>query len=517
MRPSAGLWAVPLLSVVLLCLLRSVDAESSFPASFVLLPLDSFVNSSLVAEFACRPTYAATACSGHGQCMLLVDSAQPQSAAFVNASSSLPIPAASFSSSALNPHDFLSFTMLPASVCVCDGGWSGRGDFINHLALDGDSCGTNQRVIVGMCSTLLAICVPVLLLSIHRLYCWIASQRASPSPASGAPPAIPPSRSVGLGSKQVSRSDVDVIAVAADTGPRARPSASSQLGSARSRYTNITFVHPLCSLVVSACLIVHLSLRLWTDATVGTYWLMGALLYVHHVPACIALCANALSRLRLLASFARSRSAVDMFGSVVWWARRMYVVLNMYAAAVWLIVLLAEGKQAEQQQLYAILVLTLCYTSDICVGLGQIVATRSISHALSLHIDRLSVEQRAGRLKLAAKLRCNAVSISIVILSMVLVTALLVAVPAYRQPGLPYYALCNHFITVGQAVARFHLIKPPKRSPSITVAPEPARVQTMGGRKQSADRWSATDQSRVQQQSGDRPETPLRVEPLSSS
>ena len=483
MRSASPLWLAALLLSVVLCELRPSKAESSFPASFVVLPLASFANQSLVAKYECRPTYAATACSGHGQCQLLFDSAQPSSAAaFLNSSSAQPIPA---SSTSLNPHDFPSFDMLPAAVCVCDNDWSGRGDFVNHFALDADSCAVNQHVVTGLCSALLALSIPLLLLSMRRLYCWFVWL---PSPLQGGIGTV--STGPAAVSKKFSKTNADGMAVV-DPAPKAR--TLQQQGSLLNRCTSIVFVHPLCSLIVSACLTAYLALRLWTDATVGTYSLMGALLYVHHIPACIALCANALSRIRLLASFARSRSTIDMFGRVVLWARRSYIVLNIYAAGVWVLVLLAQGKQGYQQQLYAVLVLALPYTCDVAVGVGQVAASHSISGALSLHLDRLSAEQRAGRLKLASKLRFNANCITFVLLAIVTITAWLVADASRRQAGLPYYALASHFITLLQAAARFHIIKPPKRSPSIVVAPEPPRVPIMGSRKQSMEQLSARD------------------------
>ena len=298
-----------LLLLLLLSVLTFATAEEAFPLSFVLLPLSSFDNSSLIAAFQCSFLYGPSPCSGHGDCFVLLDSALASSDLLLNASSAPPLSIASLQAEALNPHDFSSFDALPTGVCVCHSGWTGRGDFINHLALDGDSCGVHQQTVVVLCSASLTFCIPLLLLCLQRLYCWYlwASEASESRKGLLAP---------RLSSLSLDGSSGQVEAVGGGKPgltPRLQRPSRSQSTNRRRRWDDIALVHPLCSLLVVACLITHLSFRIWTDATVGTWWLMGALMYAHHIPCCIALCANALTRLRLVAAFARTRLNAGSF------------------------------------------------------------------------------------------------------------------------------------------------------------------------------------------------------------
>ena len=155
-------------SVALVLLLASVSAAGALPASYVLLPVSSFAsNTSLVVSYNCAPVHAATPCSGHGECYLLLDSAAAASLPYLHASTSAPIAVAS---SSLDTYNINSDTPLPAAVCICDSGWTGRGDYISHYAMDGDSCGISRAAIKSLNILALVLFILLLLLAIHRLY-----------------------------------------------------------------------------------------------------------------------------------------------------------------------------------------------------------------------------------------------------------------------------------------------------------------------------------------------------------
>ena len=443
----------------LLWLLQAVPAavaESAFPSSFVLLPLDSFSNASMVAGFSCAPTYATAACSGHGSCLLLLDAALPASSPFLSASSARPIPAASLSSASLNPADFDSFDMLPAAVCACDALWTGRGDYINHFALDGDCCGVSLQVVRGLSGSLLLLFFPLLLLSLLRSGQWLLWLQASLLPAdatSRSPHSNQPVERLALGALGHQGS-----------GWRSAAHLAHVL---RTHCTDITFVHPLCSLLHSGCVLAFLALRIGTDQTVGPSWLMGGLMYAQMAPAIIALCANASTRLRVVSALLRSRADAVSTRRLLLWTNRSFFAACVYATVTWLLVLFAYGKQGSQQQLYAILLLAITYWSDLSTGVVLVAATFFIVRALVLGLERLSAEQRNERLTLAGKLRHQATNVVVVIVANVVGVALLLAVPAYRQPGLPYFALLRFFFTASQTALRFVFVLPPKRTASV--------------------------------------------------
>ena len=164
--------------IVMIALASSTAAVSlnSLPASFVLLPLSSFTDESLVAAYNCDAVLGYHSCSGHGQCNLLLDSDANYSQSFINASTAVPVPA---SDTLLDGHGIDVDTPLPAAVCVCDNGWIGRGDYINHYALDGDSCGMNQSAVLALSSIGIVEFAFVLVLALHRLYRWYVWHDAS--------------------------------------------------------------------------------------------------------------------------------------------------------------------------------------------------------------------------------------------------------------------------------------------------------------------------------------------------
>ena len=473
-----------LLAVLLLQLLlygRHAAAEPAFPPSLLLLPLDSFSNTSLVAPYHCNPTYATQPCSGHGDCLLLFDAALPSSARFLNASSAYPTPASSLPRGSLDPADFGSFDMLPAAVCACHQHWTGKGDYINHLALDGDSCGVSQQVVLGVSATLFVMFVPLLLLSIHRLYRWLAwldsfvrlSTRIAPlSPHRGS------THSQATASEKRPRASMS--SPSPKPSPTVRKGRRPLLHALHAHSTDITLVHPFCSLVNALCLLAFLALRIWTDWTIGTSWVMAVLMYAQHIPSHIAVCANTMTRLRLASALAGSRSTIASFRTLLQYTKWISIGVCLYAMGAWTLVLVVHGKQGSDQQLYAMLVLFVAFTSDFCMAaVVMVVATRYISRALTLQLERLSAEQCNQRLALAAKMRTHATAIAVVFV-LVVAAMVLVSFPAQRQAGIPYFALLRLFITIVQLIERFRLIQPPKQHTTVAppTQPQPAEPRS---------------------------------------
>ena len=161
-----------------LLLLASTAAGrvDSLPASFVLLPLSSFTNASLIAPYNCDPIFTFHSCNSRGDCHLLLDSHADYAGPFLNASTAEPTPACE---TTLETKNIDIHTPLPAAVCLCQAGYTGRGDYINHYAMDGDSCGINTPAVVALCSVSIVEFIVVLLLALHRLYRWYVWHVAS--------------------------------------------------------------------------------------------------------------------------------------------------------------------------------------------------------------------------------------------------------------------------------------------------------------------------------------------------
>ena len=174
MKPSTavrGKGGLLLASVLLVwhALTSGVAAASGPPPSFVLLPLSSFANASLVAPYNCAPVWAYHPCNGHGDCLLLLDSTAAYAQPFLEDSNARPMPAFD---TPLDTKNIDVNTALPAAVCVCHAGYTGRGDYINHYAMDGDSCGIYKPAVDAISGLTIAEFVFVLLLALHRLYRW---------------------------------------------------------------------------------------------------------------------------------------------------------------------------------------------------------------------------------------------------------------------------------------------------------------------------------------------------------
>ena len=486
--------AALLLLATLAALTAQQAAADQLPDSYVLLPLSAFTNNTnstaLVAAFSCAATYADSACSGHGSCHLLLDSAANSSRPFVDASAVQPV---AVSQSLLDTYGIDSTTPLPAAVCVCHDRWTGRGDYINHSALHGDSCDIDRQVILGISGTLLLLFVPLLLLSFHRLYRWhvwlhstllhdkTVSPQVAPRASSYSQAVTSEQRAAGPTSEAAQKPSQQLM----------WKGRKQLLLALRTHCADITFVHPFCSLVLSLCLLSFFALRLSTDWTIGTSWLMAVLMYVQNLASHIALSANALARMRLAFSISGTRSTIASFRWMLWWTKRILVGVCLYAAAVWLLVLLAHGKHGSEQQLYALLILFVCYTSDMCSAVVMVSTARFITRALAVNLDQLSLERRNERLALAAKIRKQTIVMSAVLLT-ILAAMVVVAVPAYRQAGMPYFALLRLVVTFIQVAVRFQLIQPPKCHSAVA----PSTLRTPAPRQKdrtlSAETLAAT-------------------------
>ena len=146
---------------------------------------------------------------------------------------------------------------------------------------------------------------------------------------------------------------------------------------------------------------------------------------------------------------------------------------------------LSTASSAAQQTL-TVLVLALCNTADIYVGVGHVLATHSISSALTLHLEQLSADQRAVSLQLASRMRGQAITVTVMVLCTLLCSVLLIAVPM-TPVWIAVLRLHQALITFAQAAGQFHLIKAPKhrRPCAASVVPElPVQAVSSGGRKQ---------------------------------
>ena len=385
------MWA-QLLVLVLLSAIGAA-AASSLPTSFVLLPLSSFTNTTLVTDYSCSPTYATAPCSGHGECYLLLDSAVNVSQPLLNSSTAQPVPA---TSSALDTHGLSADTPLPAAVCVCDSGWNGRGDYIQHHALDGDSCGIDEQAIVGLCITGVVLCFSLFLLALHRFTGWLnwyrqhgdgdaaaavlsqlssddtdettksrANQRSRTANNNGVVTSpmvrvISPKGAASPGgatSSAFQYNNVNVKSPTAGgrlTGTHKGGNSGGVMSGRQSVYnkrqngggnqwaafSHISFCHPLCSILFATAAATFCLLRLTTHLTLGESYMMGALFYVAHNGYYVGICVATYHMLRLAATITRTQTGAGGLSAVMRRVKVWMYGMVMYSLVVWLLLFL---------------------------------------------------------------------------------------------------------------------------------------------------------------------------------
>ena len=452
-----------LLRLLLLLTAFAAGNADTLPAALVLLPLSSFAQASLIAPFNCNPIYGSSPCNGHGDCYLLLDSSAPLSHSFLNTSYAPPIPAYETS---LDTETLNADTPLPVAVCLCHSGWTGRGDYINHYAMDGDSCGISRTAITALSSLSIIEFTVILLLALHRLYHWYLWHAASvtdsgnPAPALAAEAesqhssaeeennihnsnnesnqSVHPHSSPITHHRSVSRAADGALLVNAPpramspsppldilASPTRAPRAIQRIqvraaggqdgavvikSKGRKQHllyrhmTHITFLHPLLSAAMATILIAYFGIRVGTDSTLGNSWTMSVLSYVYNIPFLWACSVAVLNTLRAASAITRTQTGAKGLSTVNQWARRCLIGLGAYSSIVGLLVFLVRSDNS-QQQLMAILSLCLCFTPISILCLVSVVATNCITRALVQHLDQLSPQQQLDRLVVYGKLR----------------------------------------------------------------------------------------------------------------
>lgn len=533
---------LPAGSVVLLLLLlvltSTAAATSRLPPSFVLLPLSSFVNFSLIAPYNCDPVLSFHSCNGRGDCHLLLDSNAAYAQPFLNASTTQPTPACDTS---LETKNIDSTTPLPAAVCLCHAGYTGRGDYINHYAMDGDSCGVYVPAVVALSSLGIVTFTLVLLLALHRLYRWslwhaastadtahvaggthssevdsfqssednITHNNTGGSEANANLPAPSPATQNRSTSRAADNTPLSPVLNARSpsfhtdtpTAPprivrghhrsptigghirlHARPATADNSAiivktKARKRQllyrhlNHITFLHPLLSIAVSLISIVYFVVRISTDWTLGSSYVMSVLVYLQSVPFMLACSLAVLNTLRAASAITRTQTGVKGLSNVNRAAKRCLLGLCVYAAIVCVLFILVRADNADQQ-LMAQLSLCLCYTPISVLGLVSVVATRRITNSLVQHLDLLSSQQQQDRLDVCRKLRRQSHILAFLLIGNTVISFILALQPTIRQVGVPYFALLTHSSTAVILAIRLLLLRPHSTT-KHSVAPAP--------------------------------------------
>ena len=521
--------AVLLLFVLLTT--AGLAAAGSLPATFVVLPLSSFADATLVSAYSCSPTYSSSPCSGHGSCYLLLDSAANTSQQLLNQSTAQPTPV---DSSAFDTHGIDSTTPLPAAVCICDSGWAGRGDYLSHHALDGDSCDINEHVTNALCSVGIFFFALLILLALHRLSRWLSWYRqcadgetaAALASQLSSDDADEQTKSRGQRSRTKEAVNNGVVTtqpvVVSPRGANAPVAAAfnytnhtnttnnkpwvaggramgtnraSGGGGTRGTATNrqlalnkkqnggggggtlwaamahISFCHPLLSIIFAITIGVFFLLRITTGLVLGESYVMSALFYVGNNAYFIGICVATYHMLRLAATITRTQTGAGGLSAVMRRVRFCMRTLVAYNLVAWLLVFALPSVQ-QAQQITSILILTALHLPVWSVAILSLTATRRITAALILNIDKLSAQQREARLTVCRKLRSQANVVTVMVTLDAAMCLMLVVSAAVRQAGMPYFHLLSQYFCWLTLFIRLLLIQPPGGSPA-TIAPRP--------------------------------------------
>ena len=517
---------------VAVTLMALVSAVRALPDTYILLPVSSFTsNTSLVADYSCSPTYTSTPCSGHGTCYLLLDSADAISLPYLNTSTAAPVIVAS---SSLDTYGIDVDTPLPAAVCVCGSGWTGRGDYINHFALDGDSCGNSKAAITALNIVAVVLFVPLLLLAIHRLYLWSVWHSATlhetviaaPSQhddVSGNAPVQQQSRSTNVphsnqriaphsvvspNNAATSRQPHPLLsATTASSGPT-KPSAAALVDHREAQHrginnsssdrhrrallkahlSHITFLYPFCSLLFAVSSLLFFALRLFTDYTVGCDYGMSVLVYLNHVPFICCTTFGVANTLQVCgAIIGRQRQHLL---SLITATRRYLGLLTVVTLFSYMVVFFVRYYHGREQ-LMAHLMLLLCWAPDfVILGPLSVGSFIRLLPALIADVDKLSVDQQAARYAVYNKLRSFCYLIGFLVTGNTIAILILSISPTLRQTGLPIYVYFWYYSAYGFIIVRLMLLQPPKSAnnpqPTAAVSPMAAARTGSAGMKEKA-------------------------------
>ena len=499
-----------LLGLLLLHTFAAGGAAGHLPASLVVLPRSSITDSALLLEYTCAPTYSSSPCSGHGDCYVLLDSTVEASKALLNCSTTQPVSA---SSSALDTHGIDSSTSLPAAACLCHSGYTGRGDYIHHYALDGDSCGISEHATAGLSITGVVLFAMIFALALDRLSRWFAwYRRLAQNGAAASMLSSQLSSDCEVMLSQVRPQSGTTNGVAANpnriTSPRAAPFSASATGSAfqsdctdraargamntageipngataislpfnhkrshpdrgsasrRAAFGHLSFSHPLCSSVVATTTMTFYILRLTTSLTLGESIIMSMLCYTAYQGYFIGSCIATYHTLRLAATITRTHTGAGGLSAVMRRVRVCMYSLVSCSAIVWLLLFALPCLPQATQQTTSILVLTVLYAPVWALGIVSATATRRITSALVLNLDQLSPLQREARVAICTKLRSQQKAVVVMVLINISVCCMLLSSDWLRQAGLPYFQLFSQYFCLLTLSMRLSLIQPPGR------------------------------------------------------
>ena len=495
------------------------------PNTWILLPVLAITNTSLTAGYDCHPTYTAAPCAGHGDCYLLLDSADHRSQPYIQASTQPPLPV---NASTLDSDGIDTDSSLPAAVCLCHDGYTGRADYVSHDADDGDCCAVYQPTINALAATGCALFSFLSFLALVRLYGWYAWHRSSvlAAAALGARPPTPkPGVKVEVISPSVSARQVSPPQPAAADAPlissaavptqsaetvaplsrgsaiRAAPLPSSEKVELVRRKQNRllrhlqheSFLHPAASLSLSLLSLAYFILRLTTDLTIGDSYRMSAIVYWQHVPYIVASCLGVAGTLQLAASIAKLKLYNGWDGIAV--TKKCLIGLCLYQSIAWIALFFLVHHFEERQQVGVQLFVLLCVCPDFLLGPITVLAVRRISYALLTNLDSLSAEQQQQRRAVHTKLRRMATIVAVLTLANSITCLWLTADSRSRQSGLPYYTLVWHYSLFVLIAIRLLLVQPPRPIAAVCPLPRPGGGATLGGNAPSHNSSGATPAS----------------------
>ena len=420
----------------------SVAQGEELPASYVLLPLASFLPSSNISTlYACTPIYSSTPCSGHGTCHLLLDTLSPAyNTTYSTATTATPLPA---NQSNLDTHALSATTPLPLAVCVCDGGWTGRGDYLNHLAGDGDSCAIEVGVIRGLCGVGMALFSVLLLMALRRLQLWHRWYCVV-------------TRSGGDHSGTVSVDQTPTASV--------RPLNKVQTaggGSVLLRHMLVIFfLHPLSTALSCVLLIAWFALR-YQGETLGISWPLTAVVYAANQPIMWTFCLSVTNTIKLAASITRENTGAVGPSNTMRAVKQCMLAICAYNAIVWTLLFYLPTRPFSEQQYLSQLVLTVCYSPVWLLSVVSLIATRRVTAALLVNLSMLSPEQRTIRQSAWARLSRQSWTAAVLLSINATVCIMLAVSDRLRQRGFVYFGLAFYISGFFSFALRLLMLHPP--------------------------------------------------------
>ena len=242
---------------------------------------------------------------------------------------------------------------------------------------------------------------------------------------------------------------------------------------------HITFVHPFCSLLVAACALTYYVMRLTSDRTIGSDYVLSAVVYVEHQPFCVAMGMAAANNLKLAAALTRTQPGAGGVSRIIRAVERYHVALCFYSLVGWITVWLVPAYPSHQQPL-SIAMILLAFFPDVLIGPATVLATRRVTAALIQNLDWLTAAQQQERRTVYRKLRNFSTMIALLVSANAAVLILLAISNSVRQAGLPLYALAWHLSSFFILGVRLLLLKAPRRRAAATATVHPGHAARTG-------------------------------------